>query len=434
MQDDPHAKESPERTPARPDASRPYVTILFTDIVDSTRHWHELGDVETRYRIEQHNASLIPIVQGYDGRVVKTIGDSIMASFENPDNAVRAAIAMQHALHEVREKDPDFELKVRIGIHRGRAIIEDDDVYGNTVNVASRVEAEAKGDEILVSGSVAQNLDQERYYLSRRGSFTPRGKSNSILLYRVSWWRTECLLDKVPGRMAPARGRFGRSLARTILQAFVNVAGIAAAAIAFAPVWFAAQPGWQAFALNPAFALEFEPQLLATGAASGAVLLTVAALAHRGLRRALSACAIAWMIFAAVELVAHRAPVEFPGSWTHEFDLAGARWVEVRSEGKVLHSKPSIDAPVVARLHDGHRLPFDQRAETRRGAPWLRVAFAPQRYAWMPDAAASDAHAIVPAHQPPIVARDLYATSLAVLAGCGAFIRFGGRPSRNPRT
>ncbi len=429
MSDVPTVMDSTDRAAA----PRRWITILFTDIVDSTRHWHELGDVETRYRIEQHNASLIPLVEGYDGTVVKTIGDSIMASFDDPENAVRSAIAMQHALHEVREKDPDFELKVRIGIHRGRAIVEDDDVYGNTVNVASRVESQAQGDEILVSGAVAQHLDQDRYYLSRRGSYTPRGKSNSILLYRVSWWRTECLLEKVPRARSVVVGNYlGLRVARALGPVAINVAGLAFLFSTWGPLWLASRPGWQAVALNPFFSARHDPATiggLVLGA--GFVLAFVACASWVGLR-SLRALAVAWLVFALVEGVGHQTSIEWPGQWRRDLEVEGVEWVEVQSVGKVLHAKPSIDAPVVARLEDGQRLPLNQRTRTRRGAPWLRVSFAPEYFAWMPDEGGDATHRVVPAVLRPIVSRDVYAASLAVLAGLARWIRAGPRDPRKP--
>ncbi|MCP4037780.1 MAG: hypothetical protein GY733_12640 [bacterium] len=410
--------------------SRRWITILFTDIVDSTRHWHEMGDVETRYRIEQHNQNLIPIVVAYDGEVVKTIGDSIMASFEDPQNAVRAAIAMQHALHAVREKDPEFELKVRIGIHRGRAIVEDEDVFGNTVNVAARVEDQAQGDEILVSDSVAQYLDQERYYLSRRGSFTPRGKSNSILLYRVSWWRSESLLEKVPrSRRAVSIARVRRS--ELILCSLLASAGLLIAAVELLPAALGGRPGWLGLALNPVWTAMVYPGRVASGLVAVVAGLAAIGLWRPGWVRFLRAAAVFFASFAAIQGAAVLVAIEWPGSFRHDLGVDELTLVTVEEPAVQLRTTPSRDAPAIAELTRGHRLPLDQRSQTRSQGAWLRVAVAPGRFGWLPEAGGDARPQLGPARFRSIVARDLYACALATCLALGVFVR--GHKGNAPR-
>lgn len=412
--------------------SRRWITILFTDIVDSTRHWAESGDLETRYRVEQHNQNLIPLVAAYDGELVKTIGDSIMASFADPENAVRAAIAMQHALHEVREKDPDFELKVRIGIHRGRAIVEEADVFGNTVNVAARIEAEAQGDEILISDSVAQSLDQERYYLSRRGSFIPRGKSNSVLLYRVSWWRSESLLTRVPSRRRSAGG-LGRSVEMMLYPVCVAAALLAGAAELLPTLpsdLLRSRPGWLSLALNPSWTLENYPQPSLAVLLSLVVILAAPLLAAsirtfwlRGLR-----AGVAFVLgFALIQFAALSAPIYWPGQFRHTLQIEGLSLVELAEPDVIVRDRPSRDAASLVVLGPGHRLPLDQRALIRREGPWLRVALAPERFGWLPETAAGSGsgprHRIVPARFRSVESRDLWALAWGATLSLAIFVR-----------
>ncbi|NIT40519.1 MAG: hypothetical protein GTN46_03035, partial [Gammaproteobacteria bacterium] len=84
----------------------------------------------------------------YRGRIVKHIGDSIMASFKSPKTALRAAIGIQQILEKRRNEDPAFQLRVRIGVHTGEALVEDSDIFGDAVNLAARVQNLAKGNEI----------------------------------------------------------------------------------------------------------------------------------------------------------------------------------------------------------------------------------------------------------------------------------------------
>ncbi len=138
------------------DKSQKDVTILFTDIEDSTLYWHTHGDLAGRLMVDRHNRILFPIVKKFRGRIIKTIGDSIMAMFKRPKDALNAAIAMQQVLREEREKDPDFPIKIRIGIHTGKAIVEHNDVYGDIVNVAARVEGQSKGNGIALSSKTVE--------------------------------------------------------------------------------------------------------------------------------------------------------------------------------------------------------------------------------------------------------------------------------------
>ena len=119
--------------------SRRRVSILFSDIEHSTRHWGRRGDVDARMLLDRHNRLLFPIVRRFKGKIIKTLGDSIMASFNKPENAVKAAIAIQQCLAKERNDDQYFSLRSRIGIHTGKCLIEYDDIFGDVVNVAAKV-------------------------------------------------------------------------------------------------------------------------------------------------------------------------------------------------------------------------------------------------------------------------------------------------------
>ncbi|MBN1378899.1 MAG: hypothetical protein JXA04_06660 [Gammaproteobacteria bacterium] len=173
--------------------SRRSVTILFTDIEDSTEYWDKHGDVKGRLMVDQHNRLTFPVIRHFHGRIIKTIGDAIMASFKNPEDAVKAAIGIQQALEEMRQQDRSFQLRVRIGLHTGKAIVEDADVFGDVVNVAARVESQGKGNQILLSASTVRKLQSKDFPLVKHGSFAPKGKRNEIFLYRCEWNKYEDL-------------------------------------------------------------------------------------------------------------------------------------------------------------------------------------------------------------------------------------------------
>ncbi len=126
------------------------VTILFTDLEDSTRRWEE--DAETMdAALARHDAILEDEIAKHRGVVVKHSGDGVLAAFDNPADGVKAAIAAQVALHS--EQWPGPPLRVRMGLHTGDVRVRGGDVFGPTVNLAARIENAAHGGHILVSAT-----------------------------------------------------------------------------------------------------------------------------------------------------------------------------------------------------------------------------------------------------------------------------------------
>ena len=167
--------------------SRKPVTILFTDVVGSTRYWDVHGDVKGRLMIDLLNRLIYPVIRRHRGKVIKHIGDAIMASFRSPANSLKAAIGIQQILEERRKQDTNFRLKVRIGVHTGEALVENKDVFGDTVNLAARLERCARGDEICVSADTAERLSKKHLGLVKTGSILPKGKRSEVTIYKCEW-------------------------------------------------------------------------------------------------------------------------------------------------------------------------------------------------------------------------------------------------------
>ncbi len=176
--------------------SKKEVTILFTDIESSSKFWDYRGDIKGRLMVDQHNRLAFPVLKKYKGKVIKTIGDSLMVSFRNADNAVKASVAIQQILQKEREKNPQFP-NVRIGIHTGKAIVEKGDVFGDMVNVASRIEGRAKGGDILISTSTLRKIKEKTFKFTKKERFQPKGKRNEITIHRCHWKKAESLIDDV---------------------------------------------------------------------------------------------------------------------------------------------------------------------------------------------------------------------------------------------
>jgi len=140
-------------------------------------------------------ASCLEILTGVtkdnSGTVIKTIGDEIMCTFPTADNAANAACEMHEALdQDVTEGGaaPHITLQIRIGFHFGPAIMEGGDVFGDAVNVAARMAAQAKGGQIITTQSTLDQLSPVRRASSRFVDRAPiKGKQEEIEIYEIIW-------------------------------------------------------------------------------------------------------------------------------------------------------------------------------------------------------------------------------------------------------
>lgn len=167
-----------------------HVTVMFTDIKGSTTFFETYGDIEGRLMVQKHNEMLFPVIQKHKGRVIKTIGDAIMAAFEEPVEAVRSAVDMQQCLLEYNKKTKEKknQIHIRIGINTGEGLVEKNDIYGDVVNVAARVESLTAPDDILVSGPVYEVVRKTDDIICRYANQTKvKGKEEPIEVYRVIW-------------------------------------------------------------------------------------------------------------------------------------------------------------------------------------------------------------------------------------------------------
>lgn len=126
---------------------RVVATIVFTDIVDSTRLATEMGDAAWRDMIAAHNQAIRRELLVHRGTEVKTTGDGFLATFDGPARAIRCAQAARAALTQLG-------LEIRVGIHTGECVRRNDDVEGLAVHIAARIAALAGGGEVLVSQTV----------------------------------------------------------------------------------------------------------------------------------------------------------------------------------------------------------------------------------------------------------------------------------------
>jgi class 3 adenylate cyclase len=140
-------------------ASESATTILFTDIEDSSVLVEALGDRRWLDLLRLHNALVREQIERHRGFEVKTVGDGFMVAFSSAPAAVACAAGIQQALTAFNATSDAPPLHVRIGLHTGTALREDDDFFGREVVMAARVSAAARGGEVLVSDAVRDALD-----------------------------------------------------------------------------------------------------------------------------------------------------------------------------------------------------------------------------------------------------------------------------------
>lgn len=162
-------------------------TVLFADISGSTSLYERLGDTVAQQLIGLRLDKITAAVQAHQGRVVKCIGDEVMCAFNHPDHAVRCAIAI-HDMLEQQTNPGGINLKVRIGLHHGRVLHKDNDLFGDAVNVAARVAGLAKAEQTLTTGQTIDVLSPEEIARTRRLDQTPvKGKTEMLVLHEVIW-------------------------------------------------------------------------------------------------------------------------------------------------------------------------------------------------------------------------------------------------------
>ena len=162
------------------------LTILFSDIEGFTeRTEHETRKGLVSIAAEQHEL-VTSVVHKYQGEVVKTIGDGLLATFESPTASVHAGIEIQRktALQNTKKKGSQ-KIRVRIGINTGEVAITDADIYGEAVNIASRVEAVAAPGEILFTESTFLAMRNNEMPIIKAGSRTLKGVSYPVKLFSV---------------------------------------------------------------------------------------------------------------------------------------------------------------------------------------------------------------------------------------------------------
>ncbi|MEY2433321.1 MAG: hypothetical protein QOC92_3046 [Acidimicrobiaceae bacterium] len=164
------------------------VTLLFTDIVGSTALLDRVGDDAAEPIRRTHLRVLRSAVAGRDGHEVKNLGDGLMVVFPSAVDALACAVAMQQAVHRQSQRDDSVPLGLRVGLHAGEPIRDEDDYFGTPVVIAKRLCDSAEGGQIIASDVVRSLAGTRGGHLFRPlGSLELKGLAEPVAACEVAW-------------------------------------------------------------------------------------------------------------------------------------------------------------------------------------------------------------------------------------------------------
>jgi class 3 adenylate cyclase len=208
------------------------LTFLFTDLKGSTALYDRVGDLTAFDLVRAHFNLLLEIVSGHGGAVVKTIGDAVMATFPSPGSAMGAALSMREAMLRFNTERDRSDILLNIGLHEGPclAVMLDDrqDYFGQTVNVAARVQGLAQSQSIFTTGNVIGHAEVRGLLDGRGITAIPRdaelrGVTSEIQVFEIPWEGST--QRNVPPTPDPGGGAAGPGSPRPGLDPYGHRAG-----------------------------------------------------------------------------------------------------------------------------------------------------------------------------------------------------------------
>lgn len=413
--------------------SRQKVTILFSDIEHSTRHWERRGDIDARMLLDRHNRLLFPVIRKYKGKIIKTLGDAIMAAFNKPEDALKAGIAIQQLLAAERSKDRYFSLRTRIGIHTGTGIVEYDDIFGDVVNVAAKVESAADANQILVTQATAARIKADQYILEDFSELRLTGKRKVIPLQSCDWQQHENLISNIkPDSILPLLKRQKLELISYVTVALFALFFIYQNYLRFVML----DSGLSLNRLqNTSYIPSDYPVILIIQTLTlciFSVYLLRTDFISRTLLRILSgifAAGLSLLVFAGIN---HYVEFPFNKRWYEPVYESQHLFVEVLKERTQLNEKPDKQSIIINLLPKGEFFIYKD-TKTVNGLRWDKVSLSNEKSGWIP-------REILPAfgvareqlsktHKFTFHYYDLYGLILAIIAFSWGYMSFRIRPS-----
>ena len=181
------------------------LAVMFADISDSTSLYQKLGDAAARNIVNACLKVINGVLARYEGRLVKTIGDEVMCVFPDADRAVLAASDMQAQVSAT--KPGNYPVAIHVGLHYGPVLVEENDVFGDTVNVAAYLRAAATAEQILTTDAIERCLTAALKTCVRPiFNAVLKGSEQESTVYQVLWRTDRTDLTDVnlqPNKMIP---------------------------------------------------------------------------------------------------------------------------------------------------------------------------------------------------------------------------------------
>ncbi len=200
------ASSNPTLLNVLPERGQPKsMAVLFADIAGSTKLYDTLGDTQAKAMIDECIALMRGITNQYGGRVIKTIGDEVMCVLPDADSGCLAATDMQLKISELPMVS-GVQRAIRAGFHFGAVIEENNDVFGDTVNLAARMAGLAKGNQIMTTRSTVDKMSP-----MLRGSTRPiaalsvKGKGDDVEVCEVIWQPSDEMTMATPSILPASR-------------------------------------------------------------------------------------------------------------------------------------------------------------------------------------------------------------------------------------
>jgi class 3 adenylate cyclase len=182
------------------------MAVLFADIAGSTKLYDTLGDTQAKKMVDECINLMRGIVAQYGGRVIKTIGDEVMCVLPDADSGCLAAIDMQIRITALPAVS-NVKRAIRVGFHAGPVIEENNDVFGDTVNLSARMAGVAKGMQIITTGMTVSMLSPLLRKSSRSiASLSVKGKEDDVAVCEVIWQGEDELTTMAPSPAASGGG------------------------------------------------------------------------------------------------------------------------------------------------------------------------------------------------------------------------------------
>ena len=165
-------------------------SVMFADVAGSTKLYEQMGDERANSIISEVIEIMCDAITTFSGTIIKTIGDEVMCRFSQPDDCAKAAIQIQESL-ELGMIQGAF-VSVRIGFHTGKVLIQGDgDIFGDTVNTAARMAGIAKGRQVVLTKSSAEQLSSELQLKARDfDKVLVKGKEQPLSISELVWENT----------------------------------------------------------------------------------------------------------------------------------------------------------------------------------------------------------------------------------------------------